>query len=362
MRPLSIALVSYRLGGPDGVSVEAAKAAWALTALGHRVVTVAGAGRADVMIRGLGADPSAGDVDVDRLTAVVRSADLVMVDNVLSLPLNPRAGATLAALCAGRPTLVRHHDLPWQREHLQHAPVPPDDPAWRHVTINERNRRQLAERGINAVVLRNAFRTDGPTGDRHRCRAALGLPPATRLVVQPTRAIARKRVGAALALAERLHACFWLVGPAEDGYASALGALLAAARTGVRRGPFPPMAAGAGMQHAYAAADLVAFPSNEEGFGNPPVEASIARRPVAIGPYEVGLELRQLGFEWLDADDHDSVAAWIERPDPAVLDHNAAVAHRHLDLADLPRRVGRILEEAAWFSGRGATGTDAGVP
>ncbi|HSH23456.1 MAG TPA: hypothetical protein VK975_05265, partial [Acidimicrobiales bacterium] len=49
------AVLSFRLGGPDGVSVEAAKWAWALARLGFSVGTVAGEGDADVIVPGLAA-------------------------------------------------------------------------------------------------------------------------------------------------------------------------------------------------------------------------------------------------------------------------------------------------------------------
>jgi hypothetical protein len=47
------AMVSYQLGGPDGVSIEATKWRWALGELGFAVRTVAGAGDADVLVPGL---------------------------------------------------------------------------------------------------------------------------------------------------------------------------------------------------------------------------------------------------------------------------------------------------------------------
>jgi hypothetical protein len=51
------ALLSFRLGGPDGVSVEAAKWQRALTDLGFATVTVAGSGAVDHLLPGLSIGP-----------------------------------------------------------------------------------------------------------------------------------------------------------------------------------------------------------------------------------------------------------------------------------------------------------------
>ena len=143
-------MVSFRLGGEDGVAIEAAKWAGALGLLGWTVRTVAGAGPVDTVLPGLTMDapepPSRSEVD-----GALADADLVIVENLLSLPLNPGAAAVVATACAGRPTVLHHHDLPWQRPHLAHLPPPPDDAAWAHVTINELSRVELATHGIAAT-------------------------------------------------------------------------------------------------------------------------------------------------------------------------------------------------------------------
>ena len=130
-----------------------------------------------------------------------------------------------------------------------------------------------------------------------------------RLLLHPVRAIDRKNVPAALALAEAVGATYWLPGPAEDGYgpdarrASLAGHHASRGRCCSTRPRRPPA-----MADAYAACDAVLFPSRWEGFGNPPIEAAAHRRPVVVGHYPVADELRDLGFRWLDPDDPGALA------------------------------------------------------
>ncbi|MGH9179721.1 MAG: glycosyltransferase family 4 protein [Acidimicrobiales bacterium] len=345
--PPVAAIVSFRLGGPDGVSVEAAKWGWALEQLGFSVRTVSGGGQADVVVPGLGIDPAASPPPQPAEVAVaLDGADLVVVENLCSLPLNPAALDMVAGVLRGRRAVLHHHDLPWQRERFAAHPPPPDDPAWLHVTVNDLSRAQLAGRGIRAHTLRNCFDPDPPPGRRDGARRVLGISPGEVVLLHPTRALPRKGVPAALALAEALGARYWLLGPAEDGYGSELERLLADASMPVHRGL--PDLPGATVADAYAACDAVVFPSAWEGFGNPVVESALHRRPLAVARYPVAVELEAFGFRWFPADDPGPLAAWLRRPDPDLLDHNQAVARRHFSLAALPGRLRALFDQAGW--------------
>ena len=338
MHPVNAALVSYRLGTLDGVSVEAAKWAAALRRLGVSVWTVAGEGDADRIVPGLDAW-SGQEPDRGQLEEALAGADVVVAENICSLPLNRAASDEVAAALAGRPAVIHHHDLPWQRPGL--GTEVPDDPAWVHVTVNDLSRRQLAERGVGAVTVRNCFSVEGATGDRERTRREIGVADGEVLVLQPSRAIARKNVPGGVALARSLGATYWLTGPAEEDYGGELDRVLAAAAgAGVRvlRGPAEAVA------DAYAACDLVVLPSWWEGFGNPAVEGSLHGRPVVVGPYPVAQELRGLGFDWFGLDDLDALRAWLADPDPGLIARNRDAVRRHLSLDDLPGRLAGVLE------------------
>jgi mannosylglucosylglycerate synthase len=208
------------------------------------------------------------------------------------------------------------------------------------VTINELSRLQLAARGIDATTVYNTFETSPEAGDRQATRAALGVRDDERLILQPTRALPRKNVSAALSLSERLGATYWLLGPAEDGYGPELDRLVERATCPIRRGPAMP---GGGAADAYAACDLVMFPSTWEGFGNPTIESAVHRRPLCVGPYPVAAELRAFGFRWFTLDDAEALDRWMSEPDPELLQHNYELADSFFSLRQLPERLETVL-------------------
>ena len=321
-RQASAAVVSFRLGGADGVSIESAKWVAALRRLGLNVRTVAGAGKADHLVDGLELDATR-PVSGHALTAALADADLVVVENICSLPRNIRAAAALSQELAGRPALMHHHDLPWQLPGLPIPdPWPPTDPAWRHITINAQSEKELLNRGVPARYIPNTFDSPARPGRRNLARRLLGVEQGKWLLLHPTRALPHKDVPAGLGLATALGATYWLTGPAEDGYQEEFERLLATARCPVRHG----LPDGLDMADAYAAADGVVFPSSWEGFGNPVIESALHRRPLAVASYPVLHELAACGLRWFPVDQPDQLRKFLARPDKALLDHNAAIA------------------------------------
>ncbi len=349
------AVVSFRLGLSDGVSIVAAAWQRALAAMGWRTVTVAGEGAADRLIPALAIDgpPMAHDELVTALTDAFADADVVLVENLLSIPLNLAASRAVAQVLTGRPAVLHHHDPSWQRDRFAHiTELPADDPNWRHVTINRMTERQFAQRSMSARTIYNGFDPNPPTGDRFATRQRLGIGDHDRLFAHPVRAIARKNIPAAVRLCEQLDGTYWLPNPAEEGYDAELEQVLSEASCPIIQTRLAEL--DLTVPDLYAAADLVLFPSTWEGFGNPPVEAALHRRPVTVGHYPVADELRDLGFQWLDPDDVDSIDQTLRRlagqwpPDDETLAHNRRVATAHLSVEKMTEEMRSVFDPLGW--------------
>lgn len=356
------AVLSFRLGLTDGVSIVADTWIEAFRTLGFEVRTIAGEGPVDHLVPELaiGAWPdgragvegpeAATASDIERLcttlTRLLVDVDLVVVENLGTIPMNLPAARAVAAARASRPTIWHHHDPSWQRERYDDVhELPRDDPAWRHVTINDLTLRQFHDRGLRAVTVRNSFDETRLRGDRDAERRRLGFAPDDLVVAHPVRAIERKGVPEAIAIAEALDATYWLTGPAEEDYRSTLEHhLRRATECGVRIRHEPANSLG----DLYAACDVVAFPSTWEGFGNPPIEAALTRRPAVVGDYPVAGELRELGFEWFDPTDVDPLRRWLAHPDEGLLDRNQQLARTHLSPRSTVDALRDLLDEAGW--------------
>jgi glycosyltransferase involved in cell wall biosynthesis len=355
--------ISFRLGGDDGVSVEARKWEAALQDLGFAYKRVAGAIEDtqrpdDVVIPGLAINPTE-PVDQPRLQTALNDADLIIVDNLCSLPLNGAAAesVTQAVENTNARVLYRHHDLPWQRRALKHLERdwPPRTEGALHATINLRSRRELEARGYaNATTLHNYFDLTHPPGDRVATRSSFGFKDDELVVFQPARAIERKNVPGGLRFAQRLQTLvpdipvhYWLSGPAEDGYQPTLERVLQKATVPVTLGRATT------ADDAYAAGDLVVFPSTWEGFGNPVIESIAARRACATYPYPVLAEILATGVRTFSTERVEAVAKFLAEPletRERAHDVNLQRAQLSYDIAELPDAIDETFIRHGWIA------------
>jgi len=351
-----VCIVSHRLGGHDGVSVEAAKWHVAFTSLGWGVTRAAGAfvdtvGSTDVEVAGLwarypGTPPPAADVAL--ISNLCRTHDLLVLDNVGSLPTAPAAAIEFetAALTTSTPTIVRHHDPAWQTPRFT-APdarvFPLHHPGMMHVTINTRTAGEflcrypdLGAAGAITTVYNSIELQSVQAGEREATRQRMNIGRDDVLIGHPARNIARKNIPAALRLAAELHRRlrrpihYWLTDPGGDVGEPPAGVTVHRGWVGV-------------AADLYAAADLIALPSDWEGFGLPVIEAAAALRPTATHNYPVLAELHRLGLRTLDHTDPDAIAALLS--DTAAY-QDLTTANRHairgFDINGLPALVAEI--------------------
>jgi hypothetical protein len=193
------------------------------------------------------------------------------------------------------------------------------------------------------------------------------------LVVQPTRVVPRKGIELAIELVGRLgdpDSVLLITSPAGDEGLEYLVQLeRMAQRAGVRlqyaADRFEPDHEGIpiGPAHtlgeAYAAADLITYPSLYEGFGNALIEAVFHGRPVVVNRYPVYVaDIAPLGMELIEIDGAitDETVATVRAvlANPArqrrVARRNFEIAQRHLSYKLLRRRLRRCLTGRA--SGR----------
>jgi hypothetical protein len=125
-----IGLLSFRLGGTDGISV--ASMAWQrlLQTLGHEVLRIAGEGVVDRLVPWLSPAHAKLTPSVAELADVIDDLDLVIVENLLTLPLHLPASRAVAQVLRGRPAVLRHFDPPWHRAQFAHiTELPVHDPS-----------------------------------------------------------------------------------------------------------------------------------------------------------------------------------------------------------------------------------------
>jgi glycosyltransferase involved in cell wall biosynthesis len=391
---MNVGMVSTRFNGTDGVSLETAKVADVLEEAGHTVAWFAGElgqrfhpgtahplahFKAPPVLRlteaAFGQQPwsPASPAAMESLTAELKSAlhrfvdefqvDALIAENVLCLPMHLPLGLALAQLLAetGLPAVGHHHDFAWERArfrrtavpHLLATTFPPALDNLRHVVIQTIAREELLRRrGLRSVVLPNVMdfeRGEATPGDGAAYRQAAGLGPQDVLLLQPTRVIPRKGIETTLQLAYELadeHVKV-VISHEEGDEGPEYGDHLRkrAERLGVDLRFVPATADTADepgrplLAEAYAAADLVSYPSRYEGFGNALLEAFFYRRPVLVNRYPVyARDIAPTGTRCIEIENGEltgeaikQVGAWLEEPrryrDSVEVNYQVGLAH-----------------------------------
>ena len=232
------------------------------------------------------------------------SVDVLVPQNALSIPMQLSLGLALAQLVQdGVPMVAHHHDFGWERDRFSPSGVPaileeafpPVAANLRHMVINSIAQAQLlARRGAAATLVPNVmdFENRPPAGDGPTFRRHIGISEADTVLLQATRIVPRKMIERTLQLAAGLDdpGVRVVISHAEhdegDAYAAKLAVL--AGESGVdllttsTGGPGEPS-----LADAYAAADLVTYPSEIEGFGNALLEAVFYGKPILVNRYPV---------------------------------------------------------------------------
>jgi len=360
-----IGIISTRLAGTDGVSLETAKWAHILEQMGHTCFYFAGEldrppERSMLVEEAHFAHPEIKDIysycfetrlrklEVtkriheikrllkDKMYEFIEKFDLhlLITQNALTIPLNIPLGIGLTELLAetGIPTIAHHHDFFWERkrflvnsiwDYLNMA-FPPHLPNVQHVVINSSAGNQLALRtGISSMLIPNVMDFDNPPPppDEYASdiRESFGIKDDELFILQPTRVVKRKGIETSIELVRRLGKKAKLVisHAADDeghGYQervreySALfnvDTLFVSGTIGEERGINGEGKKVYTIWDVYPHADFITYPSTFEGFGNAFLEAIYFKRPIAVNIYSVyATDIKPKGFKVVELDDY----------------------------------------------------------
>ena len=393
-----IAFISTRIAGTDGVSLEIGKWAKVLERMGMECCYIAGksdrpAQRTVIIPEAHFKHPEIRSISRRAFASEMRTADLshdiwrmslqihvklneaikalnvdgIIVENALTIPMNVPLGVALVQSILENqiPCLAHHHDFYWERERfltsaindvLQYA-FPPALPQIQHVVINSLAGEEFSRRtGLSCRIIPNVmdFDTPPPVPDSYsrQFRREIGLSEEDLLVLQPTRVVARKGIEHSIELVKRLDsrgAKLVITHSARDEgiaylqrireFADFMGVKLVFANDHIaeQRGIDAQGRKLFSMADAYAEADLVAYPSEYEGFGNAFLEAIYFRRPILCNRYAIyRTDIEPCGFRPILFDGfltHETIKEICRVLDDegyrtAMVDHNYEVGSR----------------------------------
>jgi mannosylglucosylglycerate synthase len=411
-RSLNIGFISTRFRGLDGVSLEAEKWASILREFRHTCYWFAGQLDRDPAASMLVPEAFFGHPPTEGLnrtlfsttrrsrllTAALHSQkdflkdriydfldrfdiDLIIPENVLSIPMHLPLGMALTEVIAetGIPTIAHHHDFFWERtrfltnacQDILNMAFPPELPSVKHVVISTVAQRELASRrSVAASVIYNVMdfdrRPEKLALDGRQFRAEMGFGPEDIIILQPTRVVHRKGIELAVQLAELLdlpnlrlvvsHAA------GDEGTEYARWVENWAVRQGVplhfinSRMQEEGAPGGGGrrfsLHEVYPHADLVTYPSYQEGFGNAFLEAVYYRKPLLVNRYSVYVvDIEPKGFRAVTVDGFltdTAVAEVLELlRDPekrrGMVDTNFGIARKYFSFRMLRKELANLI-------------------
>ena len=411
-----VAFVSTRIAGTDGVSLEIEKWAAVLERAGIECVYIAGesdrpADRTRLIDEAHFKHPAILEItrrafasgvrspqltdDILHLAQTIRSpvrqaladfqVDAVIAQNALTIPMNIPLGIALVQVLqeTGLGCVAHHHDFYWERERFLtsgvddflHYAFPPPLSHFQHVAINSLAGDEFTRRtGISCRVIPNVMdfaNPPKPPDDYARSfRSEIGLADNELLILQPTRVVERKGIEHSVELVRRLpgrrarlvitHAS----GDEGEGYANFLrlfsdlisvDVLFASDWIAEDRGISDTRKRLFTLHDAYQAADLVAYPSEYEGFGNAFLEAVYYRKPIFCQRYPIyRSDIEPCGFQTVAFDEfvtRDTVeqVARLLNDEPALnatVDHNYDTARRYFSYEVLASELFPLLRRA----------------
>ena len=431
-----VAFVSTRIAGTDGVSLEIGKWSEVIERLGIECYYIAGESDRpsertllieeahfhhpdiqDISRRAFEGERRTAELtnDIVKSFRVLRDklrqavdavgADALIVENALSIPMNIPLGMALVAEIQeqGLPSVAHHHDFFWERERFLVSAVddliryafPPALPQIQHVVINSLAGEEFSRRtGLSCRIIPNVMdfaNPPQPADDYARqFRVEIGLRDDDLLILQPTRVVARKGIELAIELARRLEGdraklvITHAAGDEGDAYANRirefaelLNVELVFADRWIsdRRGTGVDGRKLFTIHDVYSQADLVAYPSTYEGFGNAFLEAVYHRRPIVCNRYAIyrtdiePVGMRPILFDGFPTDETvDEVrrvlgdAAYRQQ----MVDHNYEVARQFYSYEVLeaelrlmiqrPHNIYRLIRRRRSPPGRNPTG------
>ncbi len=257
--------------------------------------------------------------------------DLIIAENCLAIPMNVPLGLALTEFIAetGLPTIAHHHDFFWERPRffvnaiadLINMAFPPGLPSIQHVVINTQADRELSYRtGLSPTVIPNVldFKKPPPGINHYNAdlRQAFGIEDDDIFILQPTRVVARKGIEHTIEVISRLKnpkaklVISHSTGDEGDAYekriwdyADHLGVpiIFKPEIIGEKRGRSMDGNKIYTLWDVYPHADLIAYPSTYEGFGNAFIEAIYFKRPILVNLYSAYIrDIKPLGFRVIE--------------------------------------------------------------